>query len=453
MKFRREYPWLREIIMLKTQEVYIKHEVESAKESGKEGKYLIFTLNAAAIILLVVSLYLLVGEIFGLTTETRKYIKNAALSISESEKDIKTEQKIEFLCDALSSTGRAIARDPYNGRYLMAWAHLRSLLETTDCSKPYTTGDSNLALEKSLSLSPLDPEVLISGAQLFAIQGKERESWALINRALLFDQHLDANERSSIASLIRSTDAVQATIPAQFPQVVVWSRYLLDSASPPIRGLVPSLQQKALVDLQKDIDTKKVPNSIARAHLTNLYNLDIEDSVRQLADSIAAEIYRTENIWNVYRYVDYRKKLSSIPHLVGFKSNDTNPEHSSLTYWGNPVRLTITNPKVSLGFVMKDPEAIRFLELELHSGSKPIPLNLLKVYISNDNITWQEIGLSGSPLVAKLGDKLLQGFTLPDGVKSRYWKITYHGDNKSPAAVQLPDGVKVYTQRGSDESK
>lgn len=427
----------------------MKYENDNAGTISYDDKLINLGLFIAAFLLLLFSVYSLAGVFFGLSDDSKNYIKKASASIAESEKQSTSEQKIVFLCEALSSTGRALARDPHNGRYLMAWAHLRSLLESTQCPNPYTVGDSNAALQESLALSPLDPEVLISGAQLLSLQGKEKESWSLIQRALIFDQHLDAAERRSIAALLKTTDAVQATMPAQFPQVVVWSHYLTDSASPSIRNLVSSLQQKALQDLHTSVIEGRMPISIARSHLNSLYQIPIEDSVRQIADSISAEVYRKDNIWNVYRYLDYRKKLQIVPKVVGYNVYDKNPENSSLTYWGNTARVTLTNPKFSLGFVMKEPIEIRFLELELHSGSKPIPINLLKVFISKDNMLWQEIGVSGSPLVATIGEKLHQGLTLPEGVKSRYWKITYSGDNKSQASVQLPEGVIVYSQKGS----
>ena len=403
-------------------------------------------LGAAAVIVLCASIIKLISIFYPLRISTQELVHNASSALVSAERENKSENRIALLCKSLSSAGEALSRDPHDGRHLMGWAHIRALLDDTECPDPFTKGDPDQALEEALALSPLDPDVLISGAQYLSLRAKEKESWELIRKALTFDDRLTSTERSSLATLLRTPDAVQAAVPSQFPQVITWAPFLLDSPSPLVQALVPNLQQKALSSLEESVKAGTVPIEIAREHLENLYQNPLADTVRRQADTLAAEIFRKENVWSIYRFVDFRKKLSLTNALVGYTPLDKRPEASSISYWDRPTRIRATAPRVSIGVALSEPKELTFLELIFVPGSKAIPLNMLKLFVSNDNLSWNEIGVSGGALISSLGKKLHEGLLLPKGIKARYWKIYYSGDGKNEATISAPEGMLVYSE-------
>lgn len=367
-------------------------------------------------------------------------------------KETDQNRRLELLCSALSSVGKALYHQPHNSVYLVNWANLRQLVSAQhDCALPYTQGDFREAVAFALTADPTNASVLFSAALIRQWAGEAEIAWGLFKRVLLLGVSLPKAQVDYIALQIKDAASAEAIIPARFPQVATWTGLLQERQAEKAQvysAVLEKLQTAALEASSKELEQGKIPTEVHVKRISSLLALGVANSVRQKVDRQLSQYLEGRGERVLALYLKERASLVEIDVNRAFLDNDTRPLKSVLGAWNDQHSFALDQFYGSVGFYVPGSIAPRLIEVHAYSEVPSFSPSFLKIMVSSDNQRWEDVQ----------GEVELEKFLLANhtvvAIRSdvdlyKYWKIHFASSARTRNfSNPLDKLVRVYVDAG-----
>jgi hypothetical protein len=336
------------------------------------------------------------------------------------------QARIAYYCESLSALGEALRRVPFDSQYLMNWANMRQLLGTVPCPQPYTRGDYGAAAAAAPSSNPTSSDLKYTAALLSLWSGGKARALSLFREVLTYKADLSAGQRQLIFSQISDESDLIKVVPGRFPQAVQWFEYFRENAPKRIaalRSAFGALQLKALEEGTAEYERGAVPAEIHYRHLVSLAEAPATPLAARRTDQALASYLRTAGEEEAARYFEERSTYEPL-EVVRSRREDTRPLASCLARWGRDDWVYFDSYYASLGFYLPPGQRVRLIEVKASNAGEHVPLELIRVLVSEDNELWQELqgGLKAGEM--QFSGRQVISLRLPE-IYFKYWKVHF----------------------------
>ncbi|NLF24352.1 MAG: hypothetical protein GX589_01670 [Deltaproteobacteria bacterium] len=357
------------------------------------------------------------------------------------------ELKIDFYCKTLSLLGSAVQQRPFDAQYLMNWANMRQILAGVSCSQDLTSGNFEEAAETALLRHPADAELQYRAALLSLWAGNKTRALELFSRVLLLATDLTELQREYIRQQIDNESDLLTVVPARFPQVNQWAALFL--AKDPERFSVfasgfKDLQVKALKKGLQDYRQGEIPPEIFFRHLSGLMATAADAEMGQRADTEMATYFEEIGSEEGQRYFEERSKIRKLDVARAWRAADTRPASTCLAGWGRKDRVAFDSYYTTLGFYLPPGRRVKMIELHALQDIKALEPQFLRIYVSDDNERWRELGERIEVERISFAGGVLMALKIK-GSYFKYWKVHFGGAQRNQGFVNtLPQIINVY---------
>ena len=386
-----------------------------------------------------------IAESFAAVPQT--HIEFARLLKRAGDQATSSEEKIDFYCKTLSMLGRALKQRPFDSQYLINWANMRQLLAGVKCAQERTAGDYRRAVETALSLDPANAELKFSAALLALWSGDKPRALDLFGQVLIFATSLTDAQKELILWQIEDDGDLKRVVPARFPQVNQWAALFMlkdPERFAALKGAFGQLQVRALEDALREYDSGLIPADIYYRHLVSLLAVSASAEVVQRADLELAGYFRAEGLEEPAQYYEERAELERLEIVPAWRAADTRPVSSCLAGWSRNDRLVFDNYYTTLGFFLPPGRRVKLLELHSPRSAKPLELEFVRIYVSDDNERWRELGEKVESRIVDYAGGSLVALRIR-GSYFKYWKVHFGGAQRNNNfGNTLFDVLRVY---------
>lgn len=377
----------------------------------------------------------------------RSLLTLAELQRSMAETSLKQEDRNQHLCQALHYVGRALKTHPYQAQWLLNWGNLRQVLGNLDCEVDYTSGDFADVVNYALDINRSDPELAFSAGLVFHWAGDNAQALACFRRALTFGKQATSSQMSFIAEQVKTPQDLLDLVPGLLPQVLSWSSYYKVNRPDKFKSFSKAfakLQKMALTEGTLRFKEGQLPGQSYHDSLIALMHVSADDQIRKGSETALQSYLRTVGQSQLSAYLGARSKLSKLSVILGSFMSDTRPIQGTLFLWDKDSQVSLDSYFTSVGFYLPENQSVRLLELCARPGSVWPDEKQFKVFVSNDNQTWEETLDGNGFLRVKMGNQpcLVQWVK---GGRHKYWKVHFSsGDRSNKFRNNLADLIKVY---------
>ncbi|MCI5066241.1 hypothetical protein MRY87_10995, partial [bacterium] len=263
-----------------------------------------------------------------------------------------------------------------------------------------------------------------------------------------------------------------AVVPPHLPQVSFWSRRLRDESV--VRRELAQLQRTAIESRWKEVQGEKGDGdslsseqiSLAQFldELLTLSPLSATDEVRREIDATIlhiADVFSSSLRGSprhssfqggilgagVEEFLSVRALKTRLAVVPGWNISDLRPEQGMLSQWASTERLAFDRKYRSLGFAVGPREGVSLITVATAAPLTPDILSRLKLYVSEDNVEWQELPQNHlSVELVMLGGQSIIVFQIREQRLARLWKI--HFASKSQEEKILGRGEELLAVYG-----
>jgi hypothetical protein len=380
----------------------------------------------------------------------------------------KIEQKLKLLCQALSSYGLAIKRQPFSSDAMVHWANMRQLLGQAACSEPYTNADFTKVLDFALAHDPSNMSVSYAAGLINLWAGRKEQAYRFFRYVLtysprarsdirawqqgIFTGNLTPQEEQFILGLIQGEEELQAIIPARFPQIARWSKLLSESKA---------VRSPAFMLKLSELQLTAIDGALAGYREDRFRKKDLEGQLNSLNGYTAAALVRKRVDFELSalkpegdalgNYLRERSSLDELDHIAALHKADFMAKRSVIANWGRDEFFYLDEYYNTLGFVVPEGVYVKVIEL---AGREKLPSSIapaLRFFGSQDNYNWEE-----------LNDKVaLEGLSVEDAPllvirpkrgDFRYWKMNYGNAARARTfGNKLSAMLRVFGQGGGEK--
>ncbi len=373
----------------------------------------------------------------------------------QGREEVDPARRIQLLCEALSEIGKAAHAAPYNAEYLINWASIRQLLgQTPSCALPYTQGSFADVAKAALEADPTNVRVLFAAARIYEWAGQHADSLGRLRQVLQLSTSLGSEQRSYIGGRLQTAQDVEAVIPGRFPQIADWSAYVR-SLNP---GLFRSaqtefsrLQLSAIAESRAEVDSGLIPAELHERRLLSLYRAPGGPSVRRRLDHEIAAQSGERGQSQLAQYLRDRQDLDETDVVRAVVPSDTRPLKTPIVHWSPSGEVCFDDFYSSVGFYLPPGQSPVLIELRSRADLDQAVQGTMRVYVSEDNRTWEELQGGIQVRSAKLGETTLISLW-PHSNYYKYWKISSNNAVRSRKFCDNPEQLLVVYRSASGGS-
>ena len=348
-------------------------------------------------------------------------------------------------CGGLQALRSALAQDPLNSTYMISWVRNRSWLRHFDCGQPFDEKQVNAVIAAAVKNDPTNMLAVFEASKVLVSLGKRARALQLLKIFLSYNIGITAEHQSYIARLIKESSDIDKLIPVRIPQALRWARIvqeLREDEFSKFQDQFERLQIEALRELWREYEAGKYEQSLYYGWLKEGLLSASTPTVRRFIDERMVSVLSRMGRRKLASYHDYRSKLNDVQIIPSTIANDTRPQKGVFAVWGGSQLFSFDEFFRSVGFFLSSGQSVKLIEL--HSDGEIVSPESVKLFISQDNETWNEV--QEDIEIDRLATA--EGHVLAIRLKSnspRYWKVHYASAvRRRQMRNTLSDFVKVY---------